>query len=64
MRRHDAFAIMQEEVVQQMRLDRIKRRKTKKVGSPNSVGDVTDMDAVEVKASAVIAPDYVVHEGG
>ena len=39
--------------------------KTKRVGSLKLylVGDVTEPGATEAKASAVIAPDYVVDEG-
>ena len=59
---------MQEEIIQHMRLERIKQAKDEESWITNLklylVDDVTEMDTAEAKASAVIVPDYVVDEGG
>ena len=68
MRRCRGFTSIQEDVIQQMRLDRKKQAQDEESWIDNLkldlVGDVTELGATEVKASAVTAPDYVVDEGG
>ena len=68
MRRSEAYTIIREDVIQQVRLDRIKQAQDEESWIANLKlyldGDVTELGATETKYSAVIVPGYVVDEGG
>ena len=67
-RRRKALTIMQKGIIQQMRLERIKQAQDEESWIASLklylVRVVIEMDTAEAKASAVIAPDYMVDEGG
>ena len=67
-RRRQRPEVLQEEIVQRMRIERIKQAQEEESWIANLkkylVGDLTQLNAEDAKSCARIAPDYEVDENG